>query len=599
MVMGQNQELKKKVDFVHSVVFKLVLAIVVAFTIAGLTLTVVSINNAEKSMTEAYKKYTMNVAQAAATAVDELCREGSSSASFGTYRENEMVDRLKADPENNKELLGEYFGRALSEIELTGIDGSYAYYVSADGLMLYHPTADKIGNSVENAAVKGLTTRLASGEKPSSIGDGSVVYEFKGADKFAGYAFTEGGNIVVVTGDYDLVMAPVKTIRNKLILASVILLLISLVVFYAIITITLKPIETIVEVINDTSTFDMRHNPKSPGLCKRKDEFGLIGNSVRNMRAKLREIVDEISESSGEIDRNVDELDQTADFVNDMCTDNSATSQELAASMEECAANAETINSSIAGIQNSAHQIEMHTNDGNTMSEEIMTRATELKKTTEKALETTKGIYADVKAKSDEAIENSKAVEKINALTSTIMSISSQTSLLALNASIEAARAGEAGRGFAVVATEIGNLANDTSAAVENINVIVKDVNYAVSQMQACLEEMGTFLEETVLKDYDSFQQVSVQYQDDADIFKESMQSIKNGVDELTEIISDIVIAIGSINSTIGDSADGISDIAGKTTDIVQGMSDTKVKVSVCKDYVKKLGGVIDRFVLR
>jgi len=177
--MGQDQELKSKVDFFHSVVFKLVLALVVAFIIAGLTLSVVSIRNAEDSMKEAYKKYTMNVAQAASTAVDELCREGSADESAGIAKETEMIELLKADPDGNKEYLGEYFGRALGETELSGINGSYAYFVSSDGLMLYHPTADKIGNAVENAAVKSITTRLASGEKPSSIGDGSVVYEFK------------------------------------------------------------------------------------------------------------------------------------------------------------------------------------------------------------------------------------------------------------------------------------------------------------------------------------------------------------------------------------------------------------------------------------
>lgn len=587
-----------KVKFIHSSITRTVALVALTFVISGLILSAMAIENAEDTLVEAYKKYTMNVAQAAADGINALCQEGSGDAQAGIEVENAMIDLLKADPENNRTVLNEYFGGVLGDIELTGVDGSYAYFVSADGMMVYHSTADKIGNAVENEAVKNITSRLASGEKPATIGDGSVVYEYKGSDKFAGYAFTNGGNIVVVTGDYDLVMAPVRALRILLTVTAAILLIVTIIAFCIIISSMLKPVNTLVEILDDTARFDLRHNPKSGAVCKRKDEFGLIANSVRDMRNSLRDIVGKIETNSGEIGNNMSVLDETANVVNTMCTDNSETTEQLAASMQECSESSESINHDIAGIQNSAHQIEMQANDGSTVSDEIMERATDLKRTTETASRNTRNKYNDVKVMADDAIENSKAAEKINELTNTIMAISSQTSLLALNASIEAARAGEAGRGFAVVATEIGNLAGQTSSAVANINGIVDEVNSAITQMQTCLTEMGDFIENTVLKDYEEFQKVGDQYQDDADIFKDSMSSIKNSTDELTEIIADIAGAIGSINRAIGESANGVSDIAGKTTDIVQGMSDTGIMVTQCHECVDRLEEVIKRFVL-
>ena len=66
--------------------------------------------------------------------------------------------------------------------------------------------------------------------------------------------------------------------------------------------------------------------------------------------------------------------------------------------------------------------------------------------------------------------------ERAMNITDIILSISSQTNLLSLNASIEAARAGEAGRGFAVVANEISNLAAQTTDSTEQITSILHEL---------------------------------------------------------------------------------------------------------------------------
>lgn len=80
--------------------------------------------------------------------------------------------------------------------------------------------------------------------------------------------------------------------------------------------------------------------------------------------------------------------------------------------------------------------------------------------------------------------------EKMNSIVEMINSITSQTSLLSLNASIEAARAGEAGRGFAVVAGEIQTLAGQTSEATVNITNLINDINKSIEEVFESTNQM-------------------------------------------------------------------------------------------------------------
>ena len=169
-------------------------------------------------------------------------------------------------------------------------------------------------------------------------------------------------------------------------------------------------------------------------------------------------------------------------------------------------------------------------------------RADQLQRTTisssNKALE----IFEEMKIKTQEAIEKSKAVDQINNLTENIKQISSKTNLLALNANIEAARAGEAGKGFAVVATEIGNLSNQTYATVDGITEMVTEVNSAVNSMTDCMTTIMDFLENTVVLDYNSFREIGKEYQADANTFADAMGRIYS---EITKLDDENYILLG------------------------------------------------------
>lgn len=481
----------------------------------------------------------------------------------------------------------------LADAKLEGVDSSYSYLVARDSTMLYHPSPEKIGQSVENEAVKQILAEMDRGVVPEPD---VITYNFQGVLKYAAFKVLDNQCVLVMTADENDILRGVAEIRQWLIGGSVGMVILGMFLSLTVVGYMLKALGQITNIINDTSKFNFTKSQAGSKIVKKKDELGLMGRAIREMRTNMSTMVADIDGVSEQITNNVNEVRAISAEINSKCTDNSATTEELAAGMEETAASTEMINGNIVHVREEAEQIKSLAAEGERLASEVRTRAESLKAATTEATDKTTRMYQNISEKTEQAIEGSKAVEKINELTSAIMAISSQTSLLALNASIEAARAGEAGRGFAVVATEIGSLASQTSETVGNINSIVADVNHVVSMLAESLRDAVEFLDEVVLKDYEKFSEVGEHYYNDSEKYSLGMSTIEESVLKLTDTLAEIADALTGINSTVNESAVGVTDIADKTTNVVEQTAQNNELVEDCIETVDKLNKITAMF---
>lgn len=559
----------KKVGIFQSIAFKIILLVASATIIALLGSVICAEVQTKKIVGEANENYILSLAEQGARTVNNIPEAMMDSG------EREAV---------------------IQGIDMEGVDSAYAYLVASDGTMIYHPTAEKIGQPVENAVVKDVVARIAAGETPQAE---VVEYDYNGSVKYAGYALTDAKDIVVVTADQAEIIAPINKMINYMTVVAIIVLLICLAAGYSLSRFIALPIQQLTGVITKTAQLDFTPSEKARKLRNRKDETGQMAVAIHEMRRNLREMVTNIDAANGQITHNMNELKEVAEGINAMCTDNSATTEQLAAGMEEAAATTINVNENVQSMRNEAENLAQMAKQGAAGSDAAMERAQNMGTKTEEASRRTLEMYQSVKKKSEQAIEGSKAVNKINELTDTIMEISSQTGLLALNASIEAARAGEAGKGFAVVATEIGSLANQTSQAIADIGTIVQEVNTAVNNMTDCMQETTDFLEQSVLSDYEDFKAVSVQYQEDANAYGTDMNQVKNAIEQLTELTEAAADALSGIKDTVNESAAGVTDIAQKTGDMVEKSLETSNMVDECYICADNLKDIVDKFTLR
>lgn len=153
------------------------------------------------------------------------------------------------------------------------------------------------------------------------------------------------------------------------------------------------------------------------------------------------------------------------------------------------------------------------------------------------------------------------STKEMNMIIESIADISSQTTLLSLNASIEAARAGQAGRGFAVVATEIKKLADDTHAAADRIGSIIIKVQDNVGDMTTKMQAGLTQLDksnELARVTQGSFSDI----REGTLVVNEDIQSIVGYMEEMSQMVEHITKSSKDITEAIEQNASTTVEIA-------------------------------------
>lgn len=183
-------------------------------------------------------------------------------------------------------------------------------------------------------------------------------------------------------------------------------------------------------------------------------------------------------------------------------------------------------------------------------------------------------------------------IEEANKILQMIANITTQTTLLALNASIEAAHAGEAGKGFAVVAEEIKNLAAGTEQATQQIKGILAQLTEQADEAGRSvnlLAETNKAQAELVEKTGEAFEKIKK----DIDQVSTDMAEQTAGMGQVKDSNHEIVQYVENLSAFSEELLANIENTKSLTDGMIQGtkqvsamLDETKKEVEVLKTMV-------------
>lgn len=344
----------------------------------------------------------------------------------------------------------------------------------------------------------------------------------------------------------------------SLILSTILLLF----VIFASVIAGRKMAKPIIQVTNASAQL-AQGNLTVHAQVKTKDETRRLADSFNKSISSLHRLVTDSLTVSSNVKNYAQTTNSSMQELAIGTTQIAETIQNLSVGVTKQSFAVESIHGKSNGILDSLISI----NNEMTTSSNISLSTKEIVSSGTQTIEFQKAKMIENKNASQSTVKSITNLSTVSAEISNIINvieaISSQTTLLALNASIEAARAGEHGKGFAVVAAEIRKLAEETVNSTSQITTIIAHVSNAVTDAvktikisQAAVNEQESSLHQTtqvfsaIVEAVDHSYKNALAVKEAALQLTKEVENINQEIEDISAITQESAAAFEQVSST-------------------------------------------------